>query len=470
MPRRVTHNRWRVALGVLAAALLAGCGTRLPDEAFAGQGAEVESGVGTATREDGATATTTAGGEAAAEPNQASDVGITETTIRLGTIVAENGVLDDAFAPAVWGLRAWTEWINSQGGINGRLVELFTCDDREDRARSLECARRLVEEDEVFALVATNSRALGGAAPYLNEQNIPVLGIPITTSFYRYPHFYSVYGGGYPNDGTTVGNNGQLMQFTSNYRWFHENLGATNAAVFSYDIAESSQAADFIEQGLRLEGYTDIARYTVSFAAPTFDQAVADMQRRGTQIMFDTMDDGANRRLCDAMARRQFTVAAKVTTIVGYGDEVGTAFNDACRNSIYITGDSIPYTTTSVPIIAAFNEAMAQYQPGKALHQWALEAWALATMVRDGVGSMGPAPTRAGFEAWIRAQDNFTADGIMKGISYLPEDYSEPRARHCFAIARWQDATGGFSLVNPPFPQCYEDSRRFGTPVRENGD
>ena len=260
--------------------------------------------------------------------------------------MAENGVLDDAFAPAVWGLRAWTEWINSQGGIGGRTVELFTCDDREDRARSLECARRLVEEDQVFALVATNSRALGGAAPYLNEQGIPVIGIPITNSFYRYPHFYSVYGGGYPNDGTTVANNGELMQFTSSYRWFRENLGATNAAVFSYDIAESSQAGRLHRGGSALEGYTDVARYTVSFAAPSFDQPVADMQRRGTQVIFDAMDDGANRRLCDAMARRQFTVAAKVTTVVGYSAEVGTAFNDTCRNSMFIAGDSIPYTTT----------------------------------------------------------------------------------------------------------------------------
>ena len=67
-------------------------------------------------------------------------------------------------------------------------------------------------------------------------------------------------------------------------------------------------------------------------------------------------------------------------------------------------------------------------------------------------------------------QTNFTADGILKGISYTPEDFSAPRAQHCFAIAHWDDAAGGFTLANAPFPQCYEDSQRFGTPVRENGD
>jgi hypothetical protein len=40
-------------------------------------------------------------------PNQASDVGVTESTITIGSIVAENGELGDAFAPAARGLRAW---------------------------------------------------------------------------------------------------------------------------------------------------------------------------------------------------------------------------------------------------------------------------------------------------------------------------------------------------------------------------
>ena len=70
-----------------------------------------------------------------AGPNQASDVGVTATTITIGNITAENGVLGDAFAPAVRGLRAWVQATNAKGGINGRQIILKTCDDREDRAR-----------------------------------------------------------------------------------------------------------------------------------------------------------------------------------------------------------------------------------------------------------------------------------------------------------------------------------------------
>ena len=62
-------------------------------------------------------------------------------------------MLGDAFAPAARGLRAWAAAINAKGGINGRQVVLKTCDDGEDRNQTLECARRLVEQDKVFAIV-----------------------------------------------------------------------------------------------------------------------------------------------------------------------------------------------------------------------------------------------------------------------------------------------------------------------------
>jgi len=489
--------------------LLAACGTRLPDEAFENEGELVaiagRTGVGsgnaigpetdgtgatdvTAPTPDAGAATDGAGGSTGGDgtttggsavggdtgggptgPNQASDVGITPTTITLGSIVAEAGVLGDAFAPAARGLRAWTQAINAKGGINGRTVVLKTCDDREVRSRALECARRLVEQDKVFALVATNTRAMGGAAQYLEDNGVPVIGIPITNSFYRYSHFWTGYGTGYVRDGKTVGYQGQIMSLSGGYRWFKANLNVTKAAVFFYDIAESKQAGDFFAKGLELEGFS-VTKYPVSFAAPSFDQAVADMERNGTQIIFDGMDDGANRKLCDAMARRQFSVAAKVSTIVSFGDSVGNDYNDTCRNSVFIVGDSIPYTSTNVPAVAEFRGAYAKYQPGQEVHQWALEAWAQGTLVAEGIAKMGPAPTRKGLEDYLRGLRKYTAGGILTGLEYVPVDYAKPTNEDCFSIARWLDSKNGWVQATDKFPFCYADAKQYGTPAAEQGN
>jgi hypothetical protein len=79
-----------------------------------------------------------------------------------------------------------------------------------------------VEGDGVFALVATNTRALGGASQYLADQGVPVIGIAINNAFYRYPNFFSIYGTGFERDGTTVGRNGDLVSLTGQFGWFRE--------------------------------------------------------------------------------------------------------------------------------------------------------------------------------------------------------------------------------------------------------
>jgi branched-chain amino acid transport system substrate-binding protein len=497
-------KRTGIVLLLLAGLLLAACGTRLDDEEFARLSSEGQPGssetdggtTGGGTGGDGGTAGgtdagatdggatggtggttggttgggTTGGGTGgsggSSGPNQASDVGVTEDAIVIGNITAETGVLGDAFAPSARGMRAWAAWINAQGGINGRKVELKTCDDGEVRGKALECAKRLVEQDDVFAIVGANTRAMGGAAQYLNDQEVPVMGFPITNSYHRYPHFWSIYPFGYPRDGTTVGIDGQLAWSTAIYRWFKDNMGLTKAAVFQYDIAESRQAGEAFAEGLRQEGF-QVTPFTVSFAAPSFDQAVATMQQQGVQIVFDSMDDGANRKLCDAMARRRFSVQAKVSTSVSFGEKVGTNYNDTCRNSVFIPGSTIPYTETSNPAVKQFRDAYARYQPGKEPHQWALEAWLQGQLVAEGIAKMGAAPTRKGLEDFFRNLKGSNLGGTHIGVDYTRRD---PPVSLCTVIARWQDDKGGWVRATQEFPQCYADAKTYLTPALEQGN
>jgi branched-chain amino acid transport system substrate-binding protein len=510
MLRAGSTRRW-IVLGLAASLVVAACGTRLPDDAFAeggrlvtvdgasgegavgvggsddvasglgpggpagGEGAGPEGGPGpeaggapAAGGGEGSDGGGGDGGGGARGPNQASDVGVTESTIRIGNITAENGVLGDAFAPAVRGLRAWVQATNAAGGIGGRSIELFTCDDREDRSRALECARRLVERDQVFAILANNSRAFGGAAQYLHDQGVPVYGFPITNSLYRYPKMFSIYYGSYPRDGQTVGFEGQVRYTSALGRWFKEEMGLTKAAMISYDVAESRQAGESFAKGFELEGF-EVSRYVVSFAAPSFDQPVADMQRRGVQIVLDTIDDGANRRLCDAMARRGFTPEAKLTTVVGIDARIGQNYNETCRNRIFSNGPSLAFTD-SHPEVARFRDAYARFQPGLPLHQWALDAWAIGNIFADAVEAMGPAPTRDGFVEHLNTMPPNDARGIMvHRRSYQVPPYPQDRDEDCFHMVRWLDDRGGWVSASAQ-PHCVPDAHVYYTPALEQGN
>ncbi|MCS7276183.1 MAG: ABC transporter substrate-binding protein [Dehalococcoidia bacterium] len=78
--------------------------------------------------------------------------GVTSTTIKLGRTADMSG----PFAPyePFWGrmLEALIKRVNDAGGIHGRRIELVTVDDKADPAVAVQVTRRLVEQDNVFAL------------------------------------------------------------------------------------------------------------------------------------------------------------------------------------------------------------------------------------------------------------------------------------------------------------------------------
>ncbi|MGB3069222.1 MAG: ABC transporter substrate-binding protein [Ottowia sp.] len=71
---------------------------------------------------------------------------------------------------------AYFKELNERGGIKGWKVEYIVRDDGYDPAQSLAMTRRLVENDNVFALVASNGTATNIAViPYACSKGLPVI-------------------------------------------------------------------------------------------------------------------------------------------------------------------------------------------------------------------------------------------------------------------------------------------------------
>ncbi len=53
------------------------------------------------------------------------------------------------------GMRAYFDYVNSQGGVYGRRVKLLIGDDHYNPADTMEVVRKLVEQDKVFAFIGS---------------------------------------------------------------------------------------------------------------------------------------------------------------------------------------------------------------------------------------------------------------------------------------------------------------------------
>jgi branched-chain amino acid transport system substrate-binding protein len=113
-----------------------------------------------------------------------SDPGVTATSIKLGGSYPFSGPAS-AYGTIGVSAKAYFDWLNAKGGVNGRKIEFSTLDDGYEPARALQNAKQLVEQDKVFALFNTlgtpNNLAIWD---YTNQQKVPQVFVATGASYW----------------------------------------------------------------------------------------------------------------------------------------------------------------------------------------------------------------------------------------------------------------------------------------------
>ncbi|MFF8832744.1 ABC transporter substrate-binding protein [Streptomyces sp. NPDC015131] len=408
---------YRAAEVLLAAALLvlsAACGSRLPERDFGPR----------------PSAPATPGG---GEP------------LRVGIISgATSPVGGGALTGPRDGALAYFAALNARGGIDGRKVEVFTCDDGGSGIGNNECVHELVDERRVLALVATTALDYAGAAR-VSRAGVPDIGgQPLGPAYDTHPHLYGIYGSSAPRTGGAPGWDGVLTGGTEVYRWFKREHGARTAAVVSYNQAASAAYARLVADGLKREGYRVVTEQ-VDFALPNYRAVAADLREQDVDVVFDALDTHGNAQLCAAMDAVGTTVTAKVTNVQNWNQDVPRDYRDSprCRNALWATGASRNHDEAGHPAVAEFRAAMAAHRKGEPLSQWALEGWAAAMWFTDAATSCAKTgPTRACLEKYLNRSEPYTARDLLLPVRFERLPKPPETRRTCLSVARWQDGRG----------------------------
>lgn len=82
-----------------------------------------------------------------------AEPGVDDQKVVLGGSNALTGAVAAVCAPTSYGTKAWFDKVNRDGGVHGRKIEYNLLDDAFSAQRALANARRLVQQDKVFAIV-----------------------------------------------------------------------------------------------------------------------------------------------------------------------------------------------------------------------------------------------------------------------------------------------------------------------------
>ena len=111
-----------------------------------------------------------------AAPAQAADPGLTSSSIKLGITIPMTGIASPGYNKIPGAMKAYFEYVNANGGVNGRKINLVVKDDQYIPTLAVAKANELILKDKVFALIGTlgtaSTKAISRSAQ-LSARGIP---------------------------------------------------------------------------------------------------------------------------------------------------------------------------------------------------------------------------------------------------------------------------------------------------------
>jgi len=221
--------------------------------------------------------------------------GLTKSEIVLGNVGTYSGPqgATSKNMPAFY--KAWAEWRNANGGIAGHPVRIVTIDDKSDAATATSAVKRLVENEQVLAMVGVAESGLETTwADYVSQKNVPVVG------GYAYTPVWNSNPAFFPSTSTLVtavasGGNIAKLQGKQVY-------GVVNCS----EQSACAEAIKFHESTSKAEGLTFGYGGTVPVTAPNYTATCLAAKNAGVDALSVGLGDSAISRLATDCARQGY--------------------------------------------------------------------------------------------------------------------------------------------------------------------
>ncbi len=197
----------------------------------------------------------------------ADDVpGVTDTQILIGSHLPLSGLAAAWGVDLKVGMEAYMDYVNEQGGVHGRRIKLIVYDSEYTGPAAAEATRKLVEQDEVFAMMGgLGSAAHSAVWKYLEERGVPDMFILSGNAKWTEPVVKSRFGiiADYVTEGRVLG------------QYIADNIAGKKLGI----IAQNDDLGREGEEGLRLGVADADMEVVVEYYEPTDPDLTAQVQR-----------------------------------------------------------------------------------------------------------------------------------------------------------------------------------------------
>lgn len=345
-------------------------------------------------------------------PAQAAEVGVSSTSITLGMTLPMTGTASPGYNKIPGAMKAYFDYVNANGGVNGRSINLKVEDDQYVPTQAVAKTNKLLLQDKVMALIAplgtANNKAVA-ASVNPARRGVPVLfvntGFSGFTDTKKYPTTYAIL----PS---------YVMEAKIMAEYIKDNFaGKTLGLVYQDDDFGTDALKGFTQAGITFAAKVPYASGSQSAATAAGWVTKLSAAKCDVVILFGVSSATAA-GLGTAAALKYApqwilgSVGGDATTIKAAGVPAGVLYN--------AVGASFAPATTDMndEYVKLFSDIYAKAVPGSAFDNNVLIGMNSAFVAAQALKAAGTNPTRASLMAAIDAKGSTFASAALLPLNY----------------------------------------------------
>lgn len=355
--------------------------------------------------------------------------------IKIGAVFDLSGPTGDVGTPYAEGVIAYVNWVNENGGINGRPIELLSQDYKYDVATAENLYKQFVSQGAVVFMGWGTGDTLA-LVDKIAEDQIPFISASYSASLNdpqgKAPYNFLV--------ATTYGDQMEIMIRHMAAKWVEagNDLADMRIVVFHND---SPFGTDPVPQG---QAYAEAAGIGGFLSIPQPRGATdfnAEIQKADdfgvTHIIVQNVSSGAA------------LLARNVVDYFGSNEEIVFGCLNWCADELFVTRagaaaegtlGAIPFTPTTVEVEGQVIPREVLKAQGRTLEEASLhftQGWAATAVMVEGIRrtlEAGLELTGPNIRATLEQMENFETGGLLAPVTFTPEDHRSTRALAIYRV------------------------------------
>jgi ABC-type branched-subunit amino acid transport system substrate-binding protein len=382
------------------------------------------------------------GGGGGSASGDCSAPGVTDDAIKVAIIAPFTGPSASSFAGFADAAEARIERFNSDGGVEGRTIEVVREDDMGDGQAQTTAARAAVQDEQVFGIIAASR--IDTMYDYLNAQNVPVTGLMTPTAYSEDENVFGYAGG-------------------SNIGWANTNLaerlqadGATNIAVIGHNSpAAVASIAAFTEMADQVGLEVGVTVTDVPLGSFDATATAIQMKNAGIDSIFGATLADSSVSVIRALEAQGVELLAG--NFFGLYDPVVSAQVSEDIQGITSSATGLRPLEVGGEGIDQYLADMEEYRPDvEPVGSFTSGGYVSADLFIRGLEEAGDCLSRDTFIEGLRGVEGYDGAGLTAPESITFDGGPNPNGSTPYNECEWYTTREGDEWVPDPEPICNE--------------